>query len=287
MKGEIDKSFQTAIKIVITNFTFVNVLVVNLTQNEETRFKRMVRFLYRRLICVSLLVVTSGSVVAQQDEQLWFEFQTSYPFGGRYLLENVTAYQTLLNPDNKWRSISISPTFEMTMSRWLDLLSEVGLAYTLQKENANTFEIAPMVGGRFFFSQGKKVDTRFVLRYQQRSFKDLETGDWTSSNRTRLRGEVFVSINGPNLFTDKLWYVFADYEEFIVIDQQLEERFANRRRGRIGVGYRLSYKHRFDVSYTLQTSRNEIDEEFVGTDNVIQCRYKMFLNPAKPIQANP
>lgn len=224
---------------------------------------------------------------AQRDEQLWLEHQLSYPFRGKYLLENTTAYQTLLNPVNKWRSLSISPTFEMTVATWLDLLSEVGIAYTLQKEDANSFEIAPMVGGRFFITQGKRVDTRFVLRYQQRNFKDLETNDWTSSNRSRLRGEIFVSINGPNLFTDKLWYVFADYEEFLVFDRQVEERFANRRRARLGVGYRLSYKHRFDLGYTLQTARNEIDDEFTGTDNVIQFKYKLFLNPAKPVQATP
>jgi len=236
----------------------------------------------RPFVIFTYLFFTIIQSHAQRDTQLLLEHQLSYPFGSRYLLENTTAYQTLLNPENKWRSFSISPTFEMTMSRRLDLLSEVGIAYTLQKENDNTFEIAPMVGGRFFFSQGKKVDARFVLRYQQRNFKDIETGDWSNSNRTRLRGEVFVCINGPNLFTDKLWYALADYEEFIVLDQQLEERFANRRRARIGVGYRLSYKHRVEVGYTLQSARDEINDEFTGADNVIQFKYKLYLNPAKP-----
>jgi hypothetical protein len=232
------------------------------------------------ILILLLIIMIVPSAFSQQDEQLWLEYQLSYPFGGRYLLENTTTYSTLLNPDNKWRSLSMSPTFEMSVVPWLDLLSEVGFTYTQQKEDIKTFEIAPMVGGRLFISQGKRVDTRFVLRYQPRSFKDLETGEWSISNRTRLRGEVFVSINGPNLFTDKLWYSFADYEEFIVLDQQLKERFANRRRARVGLGYRMSYKHRFELSFTLQTSRNEIKDDYIGTDSVIQLRYKMFLNPA-------
>jgi len=239
---------------------------------------------------IAIVLVLSFSVThdafSQKDEQLWLDYQLSYPFGGRYLLENTTSYQTLLNKDNKWRSFGISPAFEMSLIRWLDLVSEVGIAYTLQKENSNTIEIAPMAGGRFHFSQNKRVSTRFVLRYQQRNFKNIESGDWTSSNRTRLRGEISVSINGPNLYADKLWYAFADYEEFIVFDQQLEERYANRRRGRIGVGYRLNYKHRFDLGYTLQSSRNEIEKEFTGADGVIQLKYKMFLNPAKPVSTN-
>lgn len=239
--------------------------------------------LRRPFVIVTFLFFSIIQSQAQRDEQLLLEHQLSYPFGGRYLLENTTAYQTLLNPENKWRSFSISPTFEMSLIRWLDLLSEVGIAYTLQQENTNSFEISPMVGGRFFFTQGKKIDTRFVLRYQQRNFKDVESGEWSNSNRTRLRGEIFVSINGPNLFTDKLWYTFADYEEFIVFDHQLEERFANRRRARIGVGYRLNYKHRFELGYTIQTARDEINDEFTGADNVIQLKYKLYLNPAKPV----
>nr|HPH47652.1 hypothetical protein [Chryseolinea sp.] len=81
--------------------------------------------------------------------------------------------------------------------------------------------------------------------------------------------------------TDNLWYAILDYEEFIVLDQQLDERYANRRRGRIGVAYRLNYKHRFELTYTLQSSRNEIDGDFVSNDNVIQFKYKLYLNPKR------
>jgi hypothetical protein len=235
----------------------------------------------RWLVCVLILFLPSLYVFAQRDEQLWLEFQTSYPFANRYLLENTTAYQTLLNKDGKWRSISISPTFEYNLIRKLDLLSEVPIGYTKQYQSISTFEITPMVGARYFFSPGKRIDTRFVWRYQVRAFWQIEEKDWDISNRTRLRGEIFISINGPNLFTDNLWYTFLDYEEFVVIDQQVDERYANRRRGRIGLGYRLDYKNRFEVSYTLQSSRDEINSEFYGIDNVIQLRYKMYLNPAK------
>lgn len=236
----------------------------------------------RLVVTLTFLFFAATYSQAQQDEQLWLEWQLSYPFASRYLLENTTTYQTLLNKDGKWRSINITPTFEYTLVTRLDLLSEISLGYTDQQEGISTFEIAPMVGGRFFITQNKKIDTRLVWRYQVRGFKQIEANDWDVSNRTRLRGEIYWSINGPNLFTDKLWYAFADYEEFFVFDHQLDERYANRRRARIGAGYRLSYKHRFEMSYTLQASRNEIQEDFIGTDGVIQFKYKMYLNPAKP-----
>lgn len=231
-----------------------------------------------------LLLLTASSLYAQRDEQLWLDWQLSYPFGNRYLLENTTSYQTLLNKDGKWRSFALSPTFEYTLLTRLDLTSEITVGYTDQTEDASSFEIAPMVGGRFHISQNNKVDARLLLRYQVRGFRQLEEEDWEVSNRTRLRGEVYWSLNRPNLFNDKLWYLFADYEEFIVVDQQVEERYANRRRGRVGLAYRLSYQHRFDLSFTRQSARNEIDEEFISNDNIIQLRYKLYLNPAKPPQ---
>lgn len=219
---------------------------------------------------------------AQSNKQLWLEHQLSYPFGNQFLLENTTSYQTLLKKDGKWRSINISPTFEYTMLTWIDLLSEVGIGYTHQTEGSSSFEISPIVGARFHITQNKRVNTRILWRYQVRSFRQIEDEDWDVSNRTRLKGEIWITINGPNLFTDNLWYTFLDYEEFFVLDQQLDERYANRRRARIGVGYRLNYKHRFDLGYTVQSSRNEIEGDFIGTDNVIQLKYKMYLNPAKP-----
>ena len=230
---------------------------------------------------LTTLLVLAYPSIAQKHEQLWFDFQVSYPFANRYLIENTTSYQTVVSKDDKWRSVAISPNFEYLITRNLDFLFEVPIAYTLQKEGVNSFEISPMIGGRFHITQNRRLDTRILWRYQVRSFHEIEAADWETSNRTRLRGEIYFSINGPNLYTDKLWYLFGDYEEFFVLDQQVNERFANRRRARVGIGYRLSYKHRFDVSYTLQSSRDEIDGAFIRTDNVLQLRYKMYLNPAK------
>jgi hypothetical protein len=234
-------------------------------------------------IALLILILSSGAPgLAQSQTQLWIEYQLSYPFRNVFLLENTTTYQTLLTKEGKWNCIALSPTFEYTAFRWLDLLSEVPVGYTHQTETASTFEVTPMVGGRFHITHTRRIKPRLVCRYQVRAFREIEAAEWEISNRTRLRGEILVTINGPSLFVDNLWHAFADYEEFIVLDQQLDERYANRRRARAGLGYRLNYKHRFELSYTLQASRDEIDGGFEQNDNVIQFKYKMFLNPATP-----
>lgn len=229
---------------------------------------------------VVILMIGYSAVFAQQKEQLWLDYQVDYPFANRFLLEVAANYQTLLSSEDKWRSIGVTTTFESLIFTFLDVTADVPISYTLQKEGSQSYEIGPLVGARLYITQNKRIDTRVLLRYQQRYFKQVEDNDWDISNRARLKAEAYVCVNGPNLFTNNLWYVALDYEEFIVMDEQLKERYANRRRAKIGLNYRLNYKHRFDVSYTLQTSRDEIEGDFIRNDNVIQFRYRLFLNQA-------
>jgi len=234
----------------------------------------------RVCLLVALLLITRLQGQAQNHEQLWLDYQLDYP-SYSWLFEVAASYQTLLTQENKWRSLSVTPTVEYVLLTRLDLTAELPLSYTVQKEDTNSFELAPMLGARLHITQNKRVNARLFLRYQQRHFHEIEADVWDISKRIRLKGEFWISITGPNLYKDKLLYALLDYEEFIVLDDQLDERYANRRRARIGLGYRLDYKNRFEIIYTRQSSRNEIEGEFISNDNVIQLVYKMFLNPAK------
>lgn len=218
--------------------------------------------------------------LAQTGTQFWAEWQISYPFANRYLAENTLAYQTLLSGGEKWSSLSMSPTFEMVLTPKIELTVEVPLGWTRQNDTRTSFEVSPIAGARFHITQGKRIDTRILTRVQSRNVHQIEGDVWEHLGRLRLKGEVWFSINGPNLFTNKLLYSFLDYEEFVVMDQQVNERFANLRRARIGLGYRLNYMHRLDLIYTWQYSRDEINDIFNRIDNVIQVKYKMFLNPS-------
>ncbi len=228
-----------------------------------------------------LILILPVSVQAQRSNQLWLDYQLDLPFANQYLFEVITSYQTVLDGPT-WRNFNVSPTFEVQYFRRLDFIGTMPMNYTMQKEGTNTFGIDPTLGARFHVTQNKRVDVRLIFKAEHRSFYQIEDKNWESSSRLRLKGEAWIAINGPNIFTDKLWYGIADYEEFFVVDQQVNERFANRRRARLGLGYRLDYRNRFEFIYTRQSTRDEINGDFVSDDNIIQLRYKMFLNPNKP-----
>jgi len=233
-----------------------------------------------RALTFATILLCNFDCRAQTGKQFWAEWQTSYPFANRYLAENTFNYQTLLSGGEKWTTWSTSPTFEFALTPRIELTSEVPLGWTQQTSTVSTFEVSPMAGVRYHITQGKRLDTRIWARAQSRNLHHIEADTWEHNGRFRVRGEVWFSINGPNLFTNKLVYSFLDYEEFIVADQQVTERFANQRRARLGLGYRLSYTHRFDLIYTWQYSRDELSAGFTQSDSIITLKYKLYLNPA-------
>ena len=82
----------------------------------------------RRLWSVVVFTISFLPLVAQQHEQLWLDFQVDYPFANKYLLEVSPSYQTVLSKENKWRSASLSATFEYVLFRQIDLTVEVPVA---------------------------------------------------------------------------------------------------------------------------------------------------------------
>jgi len=117
---------------------------------------------------------------------------------------------------------------------------------------------------------------RSYLRLEQRNFKNLDTHEWETTYRPRVRLESLIPINRKSYYENKLWYGIVD-AEFLFTTDDVQERFANRIRVRTGIGYRLNATSRFELIYMLQRSRNGINEDFSSTDNIIRIRYRHFL----------
>ena len=208
----------------------------------------------------------------------------NYPFANSFNLENAFTYSELLNSP-KWRSLDYSPTLEYALTNNIDILGGGTLAYTVQQEEYNTFEARIMVGTRIHLTPNSRILSRLQIRLEQRNFKNLETESWETVYRPRARAELLIPINRKTYFEDKLWYGIVDAELLFAVDDDVDERFANRFRLRTGIGYRLSYSSRVEFVYMLQKSRNGIDESFSSTDNIFRFRYKHYFRRNKPTKA--
>jgi len=215
------------------------------------------------------------------NAQLWFEYKLVYPFSGVYIFDNAFTYSTLLS-SSQWRDFNYSPSVEYSSSQYIDLIVGSSFSYTVQTQNINTLEIRPFVGTRVHFTPRQRVLTRLLAKIEQRNLKNLETGKWEKNVRPRFRLEALILINKNSYYEDKLWYGIADAEWLMKVGDDVQERFANRFRGRIGVGYRLSYSYRFEFFYMFQQSRDTIEEDFKTSDHIFRFLFKHYLRKSKP-----
>lgn len=223
--------------------------------------------------------------VQGQSNQVWGEYMFNLPFANAYNIELASSYSTVLD-DPKWRAFDVQVTPEYSITQHIDVMAALYTGKTFQSQSLTTTEFREMLGARFHFTPHKRILTRLLVRFEQRNIKNDETDEWKHSMRSRFRAETLTPINKKTMFDgDKLVYLILDAEAFVVMDQDVEERFANRFRLRAGLGYRLNYNFRFEFLYTLQESRNTIEEDTYTADNIFRFRLKHYVNKAKPSKA--
>jgi hypothetical protein len=113
---------------------------------------------------------------------------------------------------------------------------------------------------------------RDLIRVEYRSFF-YNNDDSDFSWRSRNRVEFLFPLNHPKLTDDATVYMISDWEWFIPISD-VQERFANKQRIRVGIGYRQSFKWQFEALYIWTRSRKNLDEHFTTSDNIIDLRVK-------------
>lgn len=206
----------------------------------------------------------------------------THPFSNVWELEHDVRYSTTVS-STPLRSFRYYPTLSYSLTQNIDLLGGATFVYNFQEQADNTFEIREMLGFRVHITPNRRVLTRLLVRGENRNLLNTETKDWSSSNRFRVRGEALFPFNSSTMFNkDKLLYGLLDAEWFIGLDQDLNERFANRFRMRAGVGYRFNYNFRVELLYSYQESRNQQDDANPTQDNIYRFRVRHFINKSKP-----
>jgi hypothetical protein len=244
---------------------------------------RLVDIVVTRFLWAAVFLLSASAARGQVNvnSQLWLDYNVVYPFANVWTADAEFSYQTLLTGGEKWRSYQFTPSMQRNMSQRIDLMVSIPLYYTVQLPDYHTIETRISPAMRFIITANRRVESRSVLRYDFRAVKQLEEGDWQISNRSRLSLEAIIALNQPTIYQDKCFMLIVDGELFFVLDKNIDERYANLRKARMGLGYRLSYKHRFEAIYQVHRSRTTIDQDFDTRDNVFRLRYTMVFNPPR------
>jgi hypothetical protein len=229
---------------------------------------------------VLMLLAIQLEAQVQVNRQIWMDYNVAYPFANVWTADAEVSYQTLISGGDKWRSIQFTPGIQRNMGARIDLFASTPVYFTVQSSSYSTVETRFAPGMKFIMSANRRIESRATLRYDFRAVKTTG-GDWQFSNRSRIGMDMTVAMNHPTIYNNKLWYLMMEGELFVVLDQNIDERFANLRKLRMGMGYRLNYRNRYEFSYQVHKSRTTIDTPYDTRDTIFRVRWIMVLNAPK------
>jgi hypothetical protein len=178
-----------------------------------------------------------------------------------------------------WNSVDVSPGIEYSPTSSLDLLAYVPLSQTVQVEGLNTFEMRLSTGFRYTIRPRPWLMLRNRTLFEYRSIDFQGSDSAQTSSRFRTRVEARAAINRPDYAANHMLYGIVDFEGFLNLGVPPNERFLNRTRFRLGLGYRFTHYWRTEVLYTLQTSKNTLnDADDVTADQILRLRLIHYLH---------
>ena len=210
--------------------------------------------------------------------QGWIELMANKMVTKNMNMENAFTYSTLFTHP-RWRAYDYSLCFERNFKDRIDVIGQFIASYTNQTADYNTLELRPIVGLRWYGNKPEKhrYHWRVLGRLEQRNMLNLEDKSWSSSMRPRVRFELVFPIIGLHMTDNKILYGMIDYEVMYYSDH-ITERFANRSRSRIGIGYRFNDNWRIELIAMWQQSRNNINESYNNDDYIGRIRIRYFFS---------
>jgi len=244
---------------------------------------------------VLLVLAVSDRVRAQggtgPSTQVWANFTPGRTIGERWYMELDVEPKWQVTSGEEWRNLDLTPLVEAYPFSWLDLESEATVGRTHQRDGLDTFEVTPRVGARFnlFAKFARAVRARedrlpltrlaisTLVRLEWRNFFYSDATPDRHEWRFRVRLEGKVALNHPRLTDDRTFYGIGDIEYYAPMGDDVEERYVNKVRVRLGAGYRSSKSTRLEVLYIRDWNRKAPGASAAEDTQAIDVRLKRFF----------
>ena len=221
------------------------------------------------------------------ENQAWANLTMGWYRTEKVYLELDLEPKVLVSGESQWRNLDVTPAFEYYPSSWIDLTGETTIGSTLQTDGLRTNELTVRAGVRTYLLKHMRdrlrhenkpigrVSVASLFRLEVRNFWYSDDTQSQHSFRFRARLESKAPINHEDLTADRTFYVLADAEAFVPIGSGVEERFANKYRLRVGLGYRINARQRVDLLYLRDWVRNTIEDSPHPTIQAFDVRYRV------------
>ena len=182
----------------------------------------------------------------------------------------------------------MTPAVEYYPNRWMDVVGETAIARTRQSNELSSVEVTPRLGVRLHLLSNLRtmrpgprplgrVSVANLSRVEWRNFWYSDDTPASHESRFRNRIELKVRLNHEELSRDKTAFLIADFEFFVPLSDDVSERFATKRRTRMGLGYRRDSKWRFELLFIRDGTRTTDAGRFAVAANIVDFRTKVLF----------
>src|SRR5262249_5607683 len=122
-----------------------------------------------------------------------------------------------------------------------------------------------------------RVRIATLVRFE---YRNLYYNDGTPTShqwRFRARLGTKIGITDAGLSRGGTLYAGGDFEVYVPLTGDVSERFANKLRTRVGLGYRFSYEWRAEILYVRDSNRKTKSDPFATSTNAVDMRVKVFF----------
>lgn len=237
-----------------------------------------------------MLLLALVALPASADDletQAWANLTMGWYRTEKVYLELDLEPKALVSGHPRWRNLDVTPAFEYYPSSWIDLTAEATIGSTLQTDDLRTDELTVRAGVRTYLLRHVRdtlrhenaplgrISVASLFRVEARNFWYSDDTESQHSFRFRARLESKAPINHADLTADRTFYVLGDVEAFVPIGHEVEERFANKYRLRVGLGYRINARQRVDLLYLRDWVRHTREDTPQATAQAFDVRYRV------------
>ena len=226
------------------------------------------------IILATLLLISQQEELVAQNEtatttQLWLFWHHSHSLGSQLRYIGDIGYRQEL-PYENWMRMNFKPGVEWSVGSIVDLTGGIGFYYTMQEIIANAVEFRPWQGVKVHWPTLGRFNFDHYGRFEQR-FNHFIGGneEWSSVLRSRYRLNIIFPINNSGIF-DRTLYMRVNAELFWNLGKSIEERYVNKNRYAMGIGYRFNRKWRLEMYYLAEQARAFSEEGFKVNSHIIQ-----------------
>jgi hypothetical protein len=236
--------------------------------------------LTRTLLTLPLLVGVAIPALGQDDDlptQLWLAFQHHHKVGEKIRASGKLGYKELMSPDQflgEWNKFYVNGDGSYDLGKHFRVDGGVGLYYTYQPEDDDTFEFRLWQGGTAFWPDTSGLARRVVFTHRLRLEERFTDSDgWEFALRLRYRLDTKIPINKYTVEPGAFYLPLAA-ELFADLTGETTELFGDQSRLSVGLGYVMNKNWTLDLRFQRQRSRSTSQEDFTRSGNVIDFTVK-------------